>query len=194
VSPTPTASSTPVEEHDEDESEVTRILVVTDNVYFGDEEAWAVDGFRYDHPHAQAIAKLTAVFGEEPRSDPLDIGEGQVSEAYWWGGDAFLLYFYSGEGEYPTTMAVQVSAPSVNGITIETGDGVHVGSPWADAEAAADSLRTPDYGEDGVMLYEARFDSRPTDDPYTFDSVLVFGRGGPVTTIVAPARWGELPG
>jgi hypothetical protein len=193
-SPAPTGSSIPVEEHDEDDNEITRILIVTDTVYFGDDIAWAVDGFRYEDPHEQAIAKLTAVFGEEPVSDPVDSGGGQISEAYWWGGDAFLLYFYSGAGEYPTTMAVQVSAASVNGITIETGDGVHVGSPWADAVAAADNVRPTDDGEDGRPLTEARFDVRPTGRPNEYDCVVVYGRGGPVTTIVAPARVGELPG
>lgn len=162
---------------------VTRILLLTDTVYFGDEAGWGVDGFRYDAPPDEAIAKLTAVFGEEPESEIRDDAvDGSISESHRWGG--FHLYFNHGGGAFER-MGVEVTAASVNGVAIETEHGVGVGTPMTEAIALADDT--------AVVLglsevFEARFDhsvDADGNDVY----VVVYGNDdgtGNVRMMIAP--------
>lgn len=182
ASPTPTSApetAPPVDPLDT----VTRILLLTDTVYFGDEAGWGVDGFRYDAPHAEALAKLTAVFGEEPVSEIRDESlDGSISESHRWGG--FHLYFLTGAG-VRETMGVEVTTASVNGIAIETEHGVGVGTPMTEAVALADDT--------AVVLglsevFEARFDHSVDDDGNDV-YVVVYGNDdgtGDVRMMIAP--------
>ena len=176
---------------------MTRILLQTEALSFCDDVACGVDGIYYDGPPDLAIAKLTAVFGIEPTALSYEGFAGSTSYDYWW-GDYFLLYFSTGgSGEVDHLVRVQMmTAASVEGVTVETEGGVHVGSPWADAAAAADSVREAS-GETDDGVLEARFDSTPTGSPNEFDAILGFGNSGgtgPVTTLVGPITIGELPG
>jgi hypothetical protein len=201
--PTPPSTATPIPvptetlapEEVDPLAAVTRILLQTETAWFCDDVACGIDGFRYDEDPDAAIAKLTVLFGFEPTAESYDGYAGSTSYAYWWGDDV-LLYFSTGDSpEIDHLVRVQVTTASVGGIAIETEGGVRVGTPWAAAAAAADSVREAS-GEtdDGVM--EAWFDTRPTDRPNTFDAILAFGNAGgtgPVSTLVGPITTGELP-
>jgi hypothetical protein len=191
--PAPTATASPEEEPEGDPLDtVTRILLLTDHVWFGDELGWAVDGFRYDQPTADAVAKLTEVFGVDPVAERIDDGE-YVSESYEWEG--FMLYSSSSAG-VSHGIGVYVEVASVHGVTVETADGVHVGTSWADAVRLADSVREG-WGETVDPIWEARFDAIPTGTPYEFRAIIAFGNlggTGPVHSLTGPITTGELPG
>jgi hypothetical protein len=204
--PTPPATATPIPVPTPTETlppetldpleTVTHILLLTEIVQFCDDVACGVDGFRYDDSPDFAIAKLTAVFGIGPTVESYEGYAGSTSYDYRW-GEGFLLYFSTGgSAEVDHLVRVQVTTPSVVDVTIETVGGVHVGSLWADAAAAADSVREAS-GETDDGVLEARFDATPTGSPNEFDAILGFGNvggTGPVTTLVGPITIGELPG
>lgn len=132
---TPTSSATSTAGPVDPLDAVTRVLLLNDVVSFGDEAGWGVDGFRYDSPHDEAIAKLTAVFGEEPVSEIHYHADGSISESHRWGG--FRLDFETGAAVHQK-MGVEVTAASVNGVGIETTHGVRIGTPMSEAAALAD--------------------------------------------------------
>jgi hypothetical protein len=194
--PAPTATASPVGDPADPDADpldtVTRILLLTDHVWFGDDAAWAVDGFRYDEPIADAVAKLTVVFGVDPVAERTE-DPGYASETYEWEG--FMLYSSSSAG-VSHGIGVYVEVASVRGVTVETADGVHVGTPWADAARLADTVRES-WGETADPIWEARFDSIPTGTPNEFRSILAFGNlggTGPVHSMTGPITTGELPG
>ena len=117
---------------------VTRILIQTESLYFCDDLACGVDGFRYGNPADQAVAKLTAAFDAEPTVESYEGYAGSTSYAYWWTRD-FLLYFSAGgSAEVDHTLRVQVGAASIHGVTVEAEHGVRVGTPMSAAVAAAE--------------------------------------------------------
>lgn len=182
--PTPVGSAAPggtaaPVESSSVEHPVTRILITTDVVHFGDEVAWRVDGFAYDDPHDTTIAKLTAVFGVEP----IESAPGQ----YDWGG--FLLYF-STDASLPSTMGVQVTVAEIGGVEIFVGgEDIKVGTPWGDVEAAADRIVVLEL--DG-MVTEARFDVVDL-SPNEARFIAVYGaETGAVTQITGPITAGSL--
>jgi hypothetical protein len=190
VPATSTSPSAPVGTETEgasDPAAITRILLRTENVYFGDELGWGVDGFRFQDDPVQVVAKLTAVFGAEPET--TDYGDdGLLARDHDWGG--FRLYYsltptgaLEGLG-----MGVRVTAASVNDITVETVDGVAVGQRMRDAAALASETFT--WGDE---LFEARFDIVSDGPADRF--IAAFGaadRSGPVTELTGPISGGSL--
>lgn len=194
--PVPTPTTTLPPEALDPLGTVTSILLQTEIAYFCDDVGCALDGFAYNDPADEVITKLTAVFGFEPRAESYEGYAGSTSHDYWW-GDGFLLYFSTGgSAEIDHRLRVDVGTAVVEGVRIETIDGIHVGSPWKDAAAAADSVReAPSETDDGVL--EARLDTIPTGRPNEFYAVVAYGNAGgtgPVTELVGPATIGELPG
>lgn len=180
--PSPTSTVTLPPEEVEPLDTVTRILLLTEYVYFCDEVACAVDGFNFEvDSHEVAAAKLTAVFGADPLVERLDPEEGGEAVYYTW--DDFRLYYVVGEGMIGRNLGVSVEAATVHGVTVETVRGVHVGMPLADAIPLADLVFT------GFGDYELRFDTVP-DDEYPADYFVgVYGGPsgtGPVLTISTP--------
>ncbi len=164
----------------------TKILLTTEVVYFCDDVACGFDGFYFEGPSDDAIANLTAVFGFEPTVESYDGSAGSRSWAYTW--DDFLLYFSTG-GDVPQHLAVQVTAPSIRGVAVETAHNIQVGTPMSEACALAEHTYV---GEN----YEAHFDIIETGEN-EWKSVIVFGQdsvSNPVVAIIAPAFTGQAPG
>jgi hypothetical protein len=166
---------------------VTRILVQSEQVWFCDDVACGVDGFRYDDDPAVAVAKLTAVFGVEPAVASYGGGgAGYVGYDYRWGG--VLIYFSEGSGS-TLPIGLEVTAADVAGVVVETEHEVRVGTPWTDAAAAADHVE-PSAGE-GDDIQEAWFDTRERVDGVQF-AVIAFSVGGStITSISAPIWFGS---
>lgn len=189
-SPTPIPVPTPTEtlppEALDPLDTVTRILLQTERVSFCDDEACGVDGFRYDESPDLAIAKLNAVFEIEPTVASYEAIDGSMGYDYRW-GDAFMLYFSSGTGTAGgVPMGIHVTVASVGGVAIGTGHGVHVGTPWAEVVAVADSVNS--YPETDEV--EAWFDTVPSDGGF-LTAIIAFGdEGGAVTSITGPIRTG----
>jgi hypothetical protein len=193
--PTPTSTSTPIpvptptvtlppEEVDPLDT-VTRILLQTESASFCDDVACAIDGFRYDDDPAVAIAKLTAVFGLEPVVG-LYADDGNRAYDYRW-GDGFVLVYTEGP-DVDLGVSLEVRAADVAGVGIETEHGVRVGTPWADAVAAAD--RVDSFAGEAGSWDMAWFDSRE-DAAGVQVAVIAFNSGGgsPVDSLSAPASF-----
>ena len=172
---TPAPTSTPAETAPSDA--VTRIVIVTEGAEFVAGSA-VVDGFGSEDAHDATIAKLTEVFG----ADPVSSDPGQ----YDWGG--FLLYF-STDPSLPQTMGVQATVAEIGGVEIVVGDGIRVGTPWSEVEAAADRIVVLDV--DGEVT-EARFDVVDL-SPNEARFIAVYGaETGAVTTITGPITAGSI--
>lgn len=194
--PRPTGTSTPIPlpvptetlppEAPEPLDTVTRILLLTEHLYFCDDIACAVDGFRYDDAPDLAIVKLTAVFEVEPTVESYEGVAGSTSYAYRWGDD-FLLYFSTGGGsDVDHLLRVDVTTASFAGVAIETEHGVRVGMPMSEAIALADySDASP--SESGEV-YAAYFDLAG-EPGGTWTAIVAFrpdDTTGPVTDLVGP--------
>ena len=191
--PTPTGTSTPIpvptptvtlppEEVDPLDT-VTSILLQTEQAWFCDDVACGVDGFRYDDDPDLVIAKLTAVFGLEPVVG-LYGDDGNLAYDYRWGDD-FVLFYTDGPDVDPG-VSMDVTAPDVAGVAIETEHGVRVGTPWAEAAAVAESVDSFS-GEAGSWVM-AWFDTIERDG-YPV-AVIAFGTaGGAVESISAPTSF-----
>ncbi|MCS0498520.1 hypothetical protein [Protaetiibacter mangrovi] len=137
---------------------VTRIMVRSDILYFGDTAGWALDGFRYTDDPTQVVAMLTTVFGAAPSlsTEPGSL-ESNPAELYDWGGFVLGVPQITGERGLYDLLFVRASSPSIHGVTVETADGIRVGSAMDDARAHA--VATMDWG----MAIEAELDPTPVD-------------------------------
>lgn len=188
--PTPTGSSTPIpvptatlppEEVDPLDT-VTTVLLQTEAVSFCDDVACGIDGFDFStDDHETAAAKLSAVFGVEPRVERVEAEEGGVAIYYSW--DGVVLSYVVGEGLIGTSLGISVDSARVGDVAIETLHGVHVGMPLAEAEPLAAFVFTG-YGD-----HELRFDIVP-DPVYPWDFFVgaygAEGGSGAVLNLTAP--------
>jgi len=199
ASPDPSGSATPAPSETEpaDPLEtVTRIMIQSEIVYFGDEVAWALDGFSYLDDADAVVAKLTTVFGAEPTVTEQAGGlETATALHYDWGGFVLGAPMTSGPRNIYTSLFVRATSAAVQGITIETIEGVTIGSPAADA--AAHAVTTMTWG----AQVEAQLDPTPVtaeelgEDPASWGGDLHLhvsawspAGTGTVTELVAPAR------
>lgn len=195
VDPRPTTTSTPIPlptptvtlapEETDPLDRVTSILLQTEQAWFCDDTACGVDGFWYHDDPAEAIAKLTAVFGFEPTVG-LYADDGNRAYDYRW-GDGFVLSYTDGPG-IDLEIALEVRVAQVAGVSVETEHGVQVGTPWATAAAAAE--RVDSFSGEAGSWDMAWFDTREDEVGFLF-AVIAYGTvGGAVESISAPSTFG----
>lgn len=173
----------------------TRIMIQSEIVYFGDEVAWALDGFMYTDDADAVRAKLTTAFDAEPTvSEEPGSLETLPATLYDWGGFVLGVPQTTRPRGHYDSLFVRATAATVHGITIETVEGITIGSAAADAAVHAVDVI------DWSGMIEAQLDPTPVtaeeigEDPswggdlHTHVSVLSPSSGGPVTMLVAPAR------
>lgn len=181
--PTPTATL-PAEEVDPLDT-VTTILLQTEQASFCDEAACGVDGFGYHDDPDLVIAKLTAVFGFEPTVG-VYADDSNLAYNYRW-GDGFVLYYTEGP-DLDLGVSLDVQTADVGGVVIETEHGVRVGTPWAEAAAAAE--RVDSFAGEAGSWDMAWFDTIEREDGFLF-AVIAFGAtGGVVESMSAPSTFG----
>ena len=143
--------------------------------------------FGYFEPMAPVVTELTALFGQEPAVNTYN---GTGAADYDWAG---FRMGTDGPATPPTgaEIIIFVTAPEVNGIAIETVDGISVGDPIADLEAANpnDSSR---WTRDGGEQLDVTLDSTPitpgeTERMFSV-TVTAFPSSGPITQFGAPMK------
>lgn len=172
---------------------VTRILITADDVFFGDEVAWAVDGFYYTDDPELVRGKLTRVFGAEPTviADPGSL-ETPPAQIYDWGGFRLGVPETDRPRGYYTSLWVNASSATVHGVQVHTVHDIRVGTPLADALPYSSATMDWDGGT-GLEL-----DPKPVsaeeigEDPVTWIDLNVhvsaWAPGDVITELTAPAR------
>jgi hypothetical protein len=187
----------PGDEGPGDQVEITRMLVGTETVAFGDDSGFGVASFSYDSDAGDAVNILKTVFGPDPIITDTAAGmESPAHRSYDWGG--FELQEMLGELGFPPykRLNVSVSVASLDGVAIYGGaESVQVGAPMSAAIAIEGG-----HG-DWPGSYQSWVDPVPVDPASVGESggaellifVAVYGPSATesVTGFMAPtANWG----
>jgi len=157
----------------------TSIQVVLDDGTLGDE-------FSYFEPIQPVVAALTDVFGEEPVVTEYE--DAPTSVDYDWVGVSIGT---DGPAQPPSgaEIIMFVTAPDVNGIGIETIDGIKVGDPAAPLEAANSSYRWQrDSGEELVVTMNSVPITSGDAERMFSVQLRALPADGPITQIGAPMK------
>jgi hypothetical protein len=190
--PLPTPSATPVSSESTEEAvapaaEPDRLVITASGFQLLLDDGTVSREFGYFEPIAPVVTELTTLFGQEPEVNTYD---GTGSADYDWAG------FHMGTdgpaiSPIRAEIIIFVTAPEVNGIAIETVDGISVGDPIADLEAANpnDSSR---WTRDGGEQLDVTLDSTPitpgeTEKMFSV-TVTAFPSSGPITQFSAPMK------
>jgi hypothetical protein len=141
-SPTPTPTSSAAPEADpEQQAEADAVLVTAESITVLADDGTLLAAFDYFQPTEQVVDGLTAAFGLTPASERFEGGEGHATPSTVWDWDGFHLNDtdYAGNPPFYPNHWVRVLENDVNGVQIETVDGVRVGD-----DAAAIEARYPD--------------------------------------------------
>ncbi|MFT4284606.1 MAG: hypothetical protein QM598_07220 [Protaetiibacter sp.] len=190
-STTPPASETPAAEATDPLDEVTRILIRTDHVEFGDDAGWTLGGFDYADDPAPAIEALTTIFGAEPtRYAQPQSTEAIPSTAYEWDGFLLGVREENTAAWYLGGLYVRVTKASVHGVAVQTIEGITVGTSAAEASShAIETTARRDFVEaqiDPISVPPAPEDTSPLPDARVFVGVLAPSAAGLVDRIYAP--------
>jgi hypothetical protein len=189
--PEPTASESPTPEPEADPSTIAaRIHVQTNSVLvFAQDDSPLADFTVYD-PAADAVAKLTAVFGTAPTiSDSAGGLETAPSRTYDWSG--FSIIDFEGLTIMNSDFVVHVTTAAVGDVQVYTYFDLQVGSPMADAVAVSDyAPGFPDYTGIGSIPVDAASVGEPGMSGLAI-YIGVSGSGGAVSGFTAPSpNWG----
>ncbi len=167
-----------------------RIHVSTNGVLvFAVDDTQLAEFTAYD-PAAEAVAKLTEVFGTEPAvTDSAGGLETAPSRTYDWSG--FSIIDYEGLTIMNSDFVVQVTTAAVDDVQVYTYFDLQVGDPFADAVAMSDyDPGFPDYTGIGSIPVDAATVGEPGMTGLAI-YVGVFGAGGAISSYAAPSpNWG----
>ena len=179
--PTTEAAASPTARADPDYLVVssTSIKVVLDDGTIGDE-------FGYFEPIQPVVAALTDVFAEEPVVTEYEGAPTSVD--YDWTGVSIGT---DGPAQSPSgaEIIMFVTAADVNGIGIETIDGIKVGDSAAPLEAANSSYRWQrDSGEELVVTMNSVLITSGDNERMFSVQLRALPADGPITQIGAPMK------
>ena len=135
--PTPVASESPSPTPTAEESTASAIVVSLDSITVRDQNGVELRSATFDGPDA-TLALVSDLLGSTP--EPVD--NRQFGMFYEWPEITVVVNF--------GTSSVTVSSPTVAGLPISTGQGIHVGSSRAEVEALAPFTGTYDGDGDGL--------------------------------------------
>lgn len=175
----PAASPTPRADPDHLVVSSTSIQVVLDDGTIGDE-------FGYFEPIEPVVTALTDVFGEQPVV--TEYGDASTSVDYNWTGVSIGT---DGPAQPPSgaEIIMFVTAADVNGIVIETIDGIKVGDSAAPLEASNSSYRWQrDSGEELVVTMNSVPITSGDNERMFSVQLRALPADGPITQIGAPMK------
>lgn len=155
--------------------------------------------FDYFQDPADVIAALSEYFDASPTSQGVYDGlpgyekyEGEPFTRYSWEGFALDDVDWETDGVYYENYRVEVTAHSINGVTITTVDGISVGDD-ADAIAEKYGVTALDFAN-GSRYYlgigEVPLPPMVNTDPLSYGISVVGDAGGAITSISAPSGGG----
>ena len=185
-SPTPSSAGSP-SPAPVPAAEPARIVISTMHLQVVADSGEVVDEIGIFDPIGPAVDILTELFGAEP---VMTAYEGGAAVDYEWEG---FLIATDGPAEPPAGAGVyfRATAPHLNGIAIESGDGFSVGDTLSPvAEAAPDDTRTWD--NQGVLEMTVAVDEVPIEpgetDRALHTELTAHPADGPISRISAPAK------
>lgn len=120
-------------------AQAASVIVSVDGIAILADDGATIGEFEYFASEAEpAVAALTQAFGQEPQlSQHLAKNQVDAIEHVEWPG--FTLIDLTAESSFPlaTDFRVVVTAAQLGNVTIQTSDGVHVGSPNTEVEPLA---------------------------------------------------------
>lgn len=163
-----------------------RIVISAEHIRIVMDDGTVGDEFTFFDPVADVTAELTVLLGQEPA---VTTYEQEFVADYEWDG---LRLLTDGPGQAPADVAfgVFVTAAEINGLGIETADGVRVGHPMAPIEAAhpAESRRWMYEGEERLDTDVGSVSVAPGDERMFSVKITAHPSDGPVTEFVAPMK------
>ncbi|MBG6053671.1 hypothetical protein IWX81_000061 [Salinibacterium sp. CAN_S4] len=155
--PTPSAVETKApqpEPEPEPEPTIERVTVLADSITVTDSEGNVVDAVDFFTPPDEIIRVLTNAFGVSPetvREGPCNCDRSSDTAHNWDGFVLFDATTFGRSGDQPgvrpydTVAGVSITAASVNGVQVDTVDGVMVGDDAAPLAANYPIITRPNY-------------------------------------------------
>jgi len=177
-----------------DGSRASVILIATDELraYYGPAgiDSDSYQNFVYSEDPSEVVAGLTRAFGAAPITstfhDHRIVGSGTE---YSWGGFDLFAGSAGPVSAFAYTYAVDATAATVHGVTVETGWNLHVGSATAAVRAVADDNQSEDGGYFGLiemLSYPGSSIGVPVTTADTYVLMTANPDSGPITQIDAP--------
>ncbi|MGG7510783.1 hypothetical protein [Plantibacter sp. YIM 135249] len=173
----------------------SRVVVHSQTVDVVAEDGSTIASVRYFDPATDMVAALTKAFKAEPVVTP-DAGGNETPSGtrYTWGGFAIVDRDVEQAEPYSPALAAFWDTADVNGVRVETVDGIAVGDAAEPlAEGHPDGLfRNPNNGELSVRVDVALLPlNADYGDKPSFAVALVGVTDGPVARMIAPSgNWG----
>ncbi len=185
--PTITATATP------QQTAPAQVVVTAEGLSLLDDTGATVGNIVYAGDALDAVAQLTAFFGEPATEVPYP---GAIEETpgidHTWGGFAYRVSDHAAGSEW-YNQSVRVTSGEIGEITVRTGSGLRIGSPRTDVEAQAAEPGQSFDGETfytGLEPYDRPDSTHPLFPGDLIDSILVVVAGDTdvVTLLLAPSR------
>jgi len=177
-----------------DGSRATIIEIATDELraYYGPAglDSDSYENFVYSQSPSEVVAGLTRAFGAAPTTSTFHdhpvVGSGTE---YSWGGFDLFAGSDSLAGAFAYTFVVDATAATVDGVTVEAGWDLKVGSPVSAVRAVANQNQTDDYKYYGLidmLSYPGPSIGSAAASADTYVLLTANPKSGPITQIDAP--------